>query len=43
MSKALFVIDMQEAAVGENHAPMFHYDENSNIDDDDFFQRRSDY
>ena len=22
---------------------MFHYDENSNIDDDDFFQRRSDY
>ncbi len=28
MSKALFVIDMQEATVGENHAPMFHYDEN---------------
>lgn len=26
--KLLFVIDMQEVTVGENHAKMFHYEEN---------------
>lgn len=40
--KLLLVIDMQEATVGENHAPMFAYDEgllsriNDRIEDYDF-------